>query len=174
MLQVSKWLTNPSCNFTCTWELLGCWMLCCLHVARPPQRWGSWPMDPRLGTRGSNDLGGAMFKGEHARVLWNKLLYPFIWKSRLFDSTKGGERKQEWRSSSRASKGLHQIYKARSRRKLHQRRACLGYVCKFICFRILFVIIKKGEIVEATWSRSPNVLIMTNKHSKHLKRQTVA
>ena len=26
-------------------------------------------MDPRLDTRGSNDLGGAMFKGEHARVL---------------------------------------------------------------------------------------------------------
>ena len=26
-------------------------------------------MDPRLETRGSNDLGGAMFKGEHARVL---------------------------------------------------------------------------------------------------------
>jgi hypothetical protein len=25
-------------------------------------------MDPRLVTRGSNDLGGAMFKGEHIRV----------------------------------------------------------------------------------------------------------
>ena len=31
-------------------------------------------MDPRLGTRGSNDLGGAMFKGEHVRVLLFKLL----------------------------------------------------------------------------------------------------
>ena len=55
-------------------------------------------MDPRLGTRGSNDLGGAMFKGEHIRVLFQdtfKQLYPFKWKSHLFDSTKGGERKQE-------------------------------------------------------------------------------
>ena len=31
-------------------------------------------MDPRLETRGSNDLGGAMFKGEHVRVLTFKLL----------------------------------------------------------------------------------------------------
>ena len=31
-------------------------------------------MDPRLGTRGSNDLGGAMFKGEHVRMLTYKLL----------------------------------------------------------------------------------------------------
>ena len=54
-------------------------------------------MDPRLGTRGSNDLGGAMFKGEHIRVLFQatfKQHFPFKWKSRLFDSTKGGERKQ--------------------------------------------------------------------------------
>ena len=28
--------------------------------------------------------------------------------------------------------------------------------------------------VEATWSRSPNVLTMTNKPSKHIKHQTVA
>ena len=156
------------------WVFLVCCMLWCFHVARPPQRWGSWPMDPRLETRGSNDLGGAMFKGEHTRVLWNKLLYPFKWKSRLFDSTKGGERKQEWRSSSRASKDFTKFTRQGQDAKLHQRRACLRYVCKFICFRILFVIIKKGEIVEATWSRSPNVLTMTNKPSKHIKHQTIA
>ena len=148
------------------WGFLVCCMLWCFHVARPPQRRGSWPMDPRLETRGSNDLGGVMFKGEH--VLPIQIEVPPFW----FD--KRGRKKAWWRSSSRASKGLHQIYKARSRRKLHQRRACLRYVCKFICFRILFVIIKKGEIVEATWSRSPNVLIMTNKPLKHLKRQMVA
>ena len=70
--------TNPCCKspngnlthfgtFTCEDFFVGCmlWFIC---AARPPQRWGSWPMDPRLESRGSNDLGGAMFKGEHIRV----------------------------------------------------------------------------------------------------------
>ena len=53
-------------------------------------------MDPRLVTRGSNDLGGAMFKGEHIR-------------SRLFDSTKGGERKQEREDHSSYVKGFTKL-----------------------------------------------------------------
>ena len=48
-------------------------------------------MDLRLKTRGSNDLGGAMFKGEHG----NKLLSHFLWKFRLPDLTKGGEKEQD-------------------------------------------------------------------------------
>ena len=107
-------------------------------------------MDPRLETRGSNDLGGAMFKGEHVRVLTFKLLTHSYVSPAFFDSTKGGERKQEREDQAKEQAMTSPNYKARSRRKLHQRRACLRYVCKFICFRILFVIIKKGEIVEAT------------------------
>ena len=34
-------------------------------------------MDPHLDTRGSNDLGGAMFKGEHVRVLLEQATFPF-------------------------------------------------------------------------------------------------
>ena len=33
-------------------------------------------MDPRLGTRGSNDLEGAMIKGEHVQVHIQATYYP--------------------------------------------------------------------------------------------------
>ena len=74
---VIMWI-NPCCkspngNLTHFWNFhmwgfLVCCMLWFLCVARPPQRWGSWTMDLCLKTRESNDLGGAMFKGEHIRV----------------------------------------------------------------------------------------------------------
>ena len=92
-------------------------------------------MDPRLGTRGSNDLGGALFKG----LIY--VHYSSLFKSHLFDSTKGGERKQEredlfkqrnkgFTKKKTKSEDRFKVkttaslnYKARSRRKLHQRRA---------------------------------------------------
>ena len=59
-------------------------------------------MDPRLETRGSNDLGGAMFKGEHVRVLLKQATFPFNGSPTFFfDSTKGGEIKQDREDHSR-------------------------------------------------------------------------
>jgi hypothetical protein len=63
-------------------------------------------MDPRLDSRGSNDLGGAMFKGEHIRV--HIQACPF-WKSRLFDLTKGGEKKQEREDHLSYAKGFTKL-----------------------------------------------------------------
>ena len=61
------------------------------------------------------------------------------WKSRLFDSTKGGERKQEREDH------IQEMLKATPKA-----RFVVAKFCNFICFLFLFVIIKKGEIVEAT------------------------
>ena len=122
-------------------------------------------MDPCLETRGSNDLGGAMFKGEHVRVHLQATL-----KSRLFDSTKGGERKQEREDQFKLKTMASPNYKEKVKTQVTSKaRFVFAKLCNFICFRNLFVIIKKGEIVEATLSRSPCVLMITNKPSKHIK-----
>ena len=129
---------------------LVCCMLWFLCVARPPQRWGSWPMDPRLETRGSNNLGGAMFKGEHIRVhiqassfipqaqvrnlAWLEVP-PF-----LFDK-RGRQKASAWRP-------FHQITRQRSRRKLHQMRALssLSFVILF-AFGFYFSSSKRGRLL---------------------------
>jgi hypothetical protein len=68
-------------------------------------------------SRGSYVQGGA----RQSAIL--KLLYPFNWKSRLFHSTKKGERKQEREDLFKKVTKASPNYKAKSSRKLHQRRA---------------------------------------------------
>jgi hypothetical protein len=73
------------------------------------------------------------------------------WKSRLFDSTKGGERKQEREDLIQEMLKASPNYKAKVKTQATPKaRFVFAKFCNFICFRFLFVIIKKGEIVEAT------------------------
>ena len=128
--------TNPCCKYPNghlthfwnfhMWGFLVCCVLLFLCVARPPQRWGSWPMDPRLVTRGSNDLGGDMFKGEHVRVLLEQATFPFLMEVPPFLFDKRERKKARVKTySSQKKQRLHQItWKGQdTRRKLHQRRA---------------------------------------------------
>ena len=164
-IYITLW-TNPCCKSpngnlthfgTFTYEdfFVGCmlWFLC---VARPPLRWGSWPMDPRLVTRGSNDLGGAMFKGEHISVhiqacsfipqaqvrnlAW-LVVPPF-----LFDK-RGRKKARSWRPFKFCLR-LHQFTKQRSSRKLHQRRALssLSFVILF-AFGFYLSSSKRGRLL---------------------------
>ena len=64
-------------------------------------------MDPRLETRGSNDLGGAMFKEEHVRVHYYKLISYLIGSPTFF--IRRGERKQEREDHSRNVKGFTKL-----------------------------------------------------------------
>ena len=72
-------------------------------------------------------------------------------QSRLFDSTKGGERKQEREDLFKLKTKASPNYKAKIKTQATPKaRLIFAKFCNFICFRFLFVIIKKGEIVEAT------------------------
>ena len=66
-------------------------------------------MDPRLGTRGSNDLGGAMFKGEHVRVLTFKLLTHFNGSSTFLIRQKGEKESKSVKIKLKNKQSLHQI-----------------------------------------------------------------
>ncbi|GJU47766.1 hypothetical protein Tco_1217321 [Tanacetum coccineum] len=62
---------------------------------RTPRRLCSWPMDPRLGTRGSNDLGGARVKISILYFYTDIILLNVRPRSRLFDLTKGDKESKE-------------------------------------------------------------------------------
>ena len=119
-------------------------------------------MDPRLGTRGSNDLRGATFKGKHVRVLFRAITsyISHFNGSPAFLIRQKGEKESKCEDQAQEQASLHQIYKARSSRKSYTKGALVfATFVSFICFRILFVIIKKGEIV-GTLSRTLAYLVV--------------
>ena len=94
-------------------------------------------MDPRLVTRGSNDLGGAMFKGSTFGPA-------FLIRQKGEKESKSVKSIQEMLTAS-------PNYKAKVKSQATPKaRFVFAKFDNFICFRFLFVIIKKGEIVEAT------------------------
>ena len=113
-----------------------------------------------------------MFKGEHISSSFKVLIHIIQAYSSptFFDSTKWGERKQVCEDLIQVQNKASPNYKAKIKSQATSKaRFVFAKFCNFICFRFLFVIIKKGEIVEATLSRSPYVLMITNKPSKHIK-----
>ena len=104
-------------------------------------------MDPRLLNKGEQRSRGSYVQGG-ARSGAFTSYFPISWKSRLFDSTKGGESKQEREDQLKLKTMASPNYKARSRRKLHQRRALssLRFVILF-AFGFYLSSLKRGRLL---------------------------
>ena len=102
-------------------------------------------MDPHLETRGSNDLGGAMFKGEHIRVPIQALpIYPTGPSSRpgligspAFFIQQKGEKESKSVKTIPEMLTASPNYKAKVKAQATPKaRLVFAKFCNFICFRV--------------------------------------